>query len=122
MLRLPASPPELPSGWNAAACEPSFWNLNDGVTRFTTAATCGDVSFDMPAGFDHTVVASCASAAPPANALPSPDADVSFNWKPAPHACPPARPRAMLPTIVAIWLRFRNRSCMTDALLVRLDI
>ena len=37
----------------------------------------------MPAGLDHTVVASCACAAPPAYALPNPDPDVSLSWKPA---------------------------------------
>src|SRR5882672_7762646 len=32
-LRLPASPPVPPSGWNAAGSDPSSLNLNWGVTR-----------------------------------------------------------------------------------------
>src|SRR6478672_7282645 len=41
-LRLPASPPVPPSGWNAAGSEPSSWNLNDGVMKCTASANCGD--------------------------------------------------------------------------------
>src|SRR5512146_1030778 len=86
-LRLPASPSLPPSGWNKAGCEPSSLNLNDGVMKCTAAATCGDPSRDIPAGFDQSVLASSAAAAPPANALPTALPEFSCSANAAPHAC-----------------------------------
>jgi hypothetical protein len=40
----------------------------------------------MPAGLYHTVLASSATAAPPANALPMPEPPVSWIWKNAAEA------------------------------------
>src|SRR6185312_7029247 len=102
---LPASPPVPPSGWNAAGIEPSSRNLNDGVIRCTAMATCGDASRDIPAGFDHTVLASSPAAAPPANALPIALPEFSCNAKPAPNACPAESAIAKLLTATATFVR-----------------
>src|SRR5574337_57748 len=89
-FRLPASPPLPPSGCDIAATEPSSLNFIDGLIRWITPTTWRPSSLDIPAGLVHRVLASCAAAAPPAKALPRPEADVSLSWNPAPNAFPPA--------------------------------
>src|SRR5512143_3171935 len=84
---LPASPPSPPSdGWASAADDPSSWNLIDGFTRCSAPTNWGLPMRDMPATLDHSVEASSATAAPPAKALPRPEAEFSLSWNPAASA------------------------------------
>ncbi len=62
----PASPPVPPSGWLNACSDPSSWNLIDGVTILPAPTIWMVENRAMPAGLDHTVLASSADAAPPA--------------------------------------------------------
>ena len=63
---VPASPPSWPSGWLNAVIEPLLLNWIDGVMTCNAAAACIVGRRTIPAGFDHTVLASSATAAPPA--------------------------------------------------------
>src|SRR5262249_5145219 len=70
---VPALPPSPPSGRPAAATLLPFENLYDGSMNAAAPVTCMPAgSHDMPAGFHQTVVASSATAAEPAYALPRP--------------------------------------------------
>jgi hypothetical protein len=82
----PASPPLPPRVWEVAGCEAAFEKLSDGLMKWSAPTPCAVRRRDMPATFDHSVVASSAAAAAPAKALPRPEADVSLSWKPAPRA------------------------------------
>src|SRR6516165_12238455 len=81
---------------------------------------------DMPAGFQNTVLASSAAAAPPAKALPNPLPLCSCNAKAEPKACPPASASAAPASAAAT--RVRRNGCdlicslllmWNDALLLR---
>src|SRR6476620_3441685 len=112
MARSPASPPVPPSGWNAAACEPSSLNLNDGMTKCTAPAPCGVANRDIPAGFAQMVLTSSADAAPPANALPSPLPEFSCSANAAPKAWPAASRTPSPPIAVATRVRLNVIACI----------
>jgi hypothetical protein len=84
----PASPPSPPWACWLAGAEKSLRNLIDGVIRWIAPATWRWPSLAMPAELLHSVAASSAAAAPPANALPRPLAEFSLIWKPAPETGP----------------------------------
>jgi hypothetical protein len=82
--------------------------LKDGVTKWIAAATSGETSRAMPAGFDHTVLASSAAAAPPANAFPTPLPEFSCSANAAPSACPAERVKTAPATAAA------TRVCLSN--------
>src|SRR5579872_2189106 len=63
--------------------------------KLTAAATCGVPIRVSPAGFDHSVLASSAAAAPPANALPIALPEFSCSAKPADQDGPAATASAI---------------------------
>ena len=75
---------------------------------------------DMPAALDHSVEASSATAAPPAKALPRPEAEFSLSWNPAAWATTePSRP--MRPaTACATRVRAKNGVMVSNSLLILL--
>src|SRR5579864_5869516 len=77
--------------------------------RCTASETSGDARRDMPAGFDHSVLASSAAAAPPAKALPMALPEFSCSANPAPDACPLASITAMPLRAAATHVRLMNR-------------
>jgi hypothetical protein len=80
----PASPPSEPSGRPLAATLAPLENLVEGeITVPAMAKWRPRGSLAMPAGFHHTVDASSAVAAAPANALPKPLAPCSTSAKAA---------------------------------------
>jgi hypothetical protein len=66
----------------------------------------------MPAGFDHTVLASSAAAAPPAKALPIALPEFSCSANPAPDAYPLTDITAMPLNAAATRARLMNRDCI----------
>ncbi len=84
----PAWPPLPPSGWLNAGSDPASLNLADGVMALTAATIWIVEKRVMPAGLAHTVLASSATAAPPAYALPSPLPFCSCSANAAPNAWP----------------------------------
>src|SRR5262249_616722 len=104
-LRLPASPPLLPSGWLSAGSEPLLLNLAEKLTRSIAPTSWFVRIFDIPAAFDHIVDAPSAAAAPPANALPTPLPEVSCSAKAAGNASPAVSASAIPATAVAIRVR-----------------
>src|SRR3954452_17157963 len=79
--------------------------------KCTAAATCEAVKRDMPAGLDHTVLASSADAAPPANALPRPLPDCCCNANAEPCAVPHASVAA-IPASAGAMRDFRDGMLM----------
>src|SRR5215831_5806698 len=72
---------------------------------------------DMPAGFQNTVLASSAAAAPPAKALPKPLPLCSCNAKPEPKVCPPANASAAPASAAATRVRLNGCDLICSLLL-----
>src|SRR5437667_1801594 len=104
---LPASPPLPPRGWPPAGALPLSENLVDGAMIEPAMAKClPEPSRAIPAGFHHTVVASSATAAAPAYALPKPLTPCSYRAKAAACASEPASRPSADTTAPASALRF----------------
>src|SRR5438876_605903 len=104
---LPASPPLPPRGRPPAAALPLSENLVDGAMIEPAMAKClPEPSRAIPAGFHHTVVASSATAAAPAYALPNPLTPCSYRAKAAACASEPASRPSADTTAPVIALRF----------------
>src|SRR2546425_2617584 len=104
---LPASPPLPPSGRPPAGALPLSENLVDGAMIEPAMAKClPEPSRAIPAGFHHTVVASSATAAAPAYALPNPLTPCSYRAKAAACTSEPASRPSADTTAPASALRF----------------